>query len=213
MSGFIQIMQGLWNFSHYLCPFPNMNNMAQTTFFTPHELISLTLIFFPWQPSPVWPALHAFILTPHFSPQTTPIPSLFPPTYEPTPQAPAMVLERSERLLRRTIFIEISTLKIMALMVFPERDEEKYIMNCLVNLIKCSFVVRPAVNQDLAKNVVIMAPTMRTPMENSDDPFLNTPYNPMEQNTSFIVEIIHRNPLKLIAKTYFRPQTNNFQVN
>lgn len=46
-------------------------------------------------------------------------------------------------------------------MVFPEREDKKYIHNCPNNLLKCFFILRPAVNQDLAKHVVIMAPMVR----------------------------------------------------
>ncbi|KAF3621090.1 putative thioredoxin O1, mitochondrial-like isoform 3 [Capsicum annuum] len=43
------------------------------------------------------------------------------------------------------------------------------------------------VNQDLAKNMVIMVPSMRMMAEDSDDPFLLVSFNPMDQDTSFIV--------------------------
>lgn len=72
-------------------------------------------------------------------------------------------------------------------MVFPEREDKKYILNCPVNLLKCSFVLRPAMNHDLEKNVVIMTPAMRPAMDHSDDPFPNIPFNPMDQDTSFVV--------------------------
>ncbi|KAF3681143.1 hypothetical protein FXO37_03024 [Capsicum annuum] len=40
MPGFLQIMQGLWNFTHFLNHFPNMKNITKTSFFTPHEAVS-----------------------------------------------------------------------------------------------------------------------------------------------------------------------------
>lgn len=47
---FIQTMQSFWNLQHLLNQFPNMNEIAQTPFFTPQEVVNAYPLFFPWTP-------------------------------------------------------------------------------------------------------------------------------------------------------------------
>uniref|UniRef100_K4DF42 Uncharacterized protein n=1 Tax=Solanum lycopersicum TaxID=4081 RepID=K4DF42_SOLLC len=73
----------------------------------------------------------------------------------------------------------------------PKNEDKKYIHNFPLALKACSFDLRPALNKDLAKHVVIMAPTVRTsqiPSE-EDGEILNPQitHNPMTQQTSFMV--------------------------
>ncbi|XP_015060445.1 uncharacterized protein LOC107006395 [Solanum pennellii] len=176
--GFVQAIQTLWNLPHHLSPYPNMQNLVQTPFFTPPEMINANPLLFPWRPMPVQQGRLVFV------PMTTqgmlPMNSTPPPAMKP-----------GEILRRRTSFTEISSLRNSALMVFPENEDKKYIHNCPLALKKCSFDLRPALNKDLAKHVVIMAPTMRTsqiPSE-EDGEILNPQitHNPMTQQTSFMV--------------------------
>ncbi|KAH0648551.1 hypothetical protein KY285_033799 [Solanum tuberosum] len=57
-------------------------------------------------------------------------------------------------------FTEISSLRNSALMLFPEEEDKKYILNCPIALKKCSFDLRPPRSTALAKYAVVMTPTM-----------------------------------------------------
>lgn len=76
-------------------------------------------------------------------------------------------------------------------MVFLEKEDKKYIHNCPPNLMKCSFILYLAINQDLTKHVVIMVPMIKlNPLSDPkimSDPFSNFPYSSMKQNSSFVV--------------------------
>ncbi|KAH0650466.1 hypothetical protein KY284_030378 [Solanum tuberosum] len=56
--------------------------------------------------------------------------------------------EREEDVLRNS-FTKISSLRHAALMLFPEKEDKKYIHMCPVALAKCSFDLRSAVNTAL----------------------------------------------------------------
>lgn len=180
-QGFVQTIQTLWNLPHHLSPYPNMHNLVQTPFFTPPEMINANPLLCPWQPMPVQQGRLVFV------PMTTQ--GMLPMNSTPPP---AMVpQEPNEFLRRRTSFTEISSLRNSSLMVFPENEDKKYIHNFPLALKACSFDLRPALNKDLAKHVVIMAPTVRTsqiPSE-EDGEILNPQitHNPMTQQTSFMV--------------------------
>ncbi|KAK4728390.1 hypothetical protein R3W88_021378 [Solanum pinnatisectum] len=57
-------------------------------------------------------------------------------------------------------FTEISSLRNSALMLFPEKEDKKYILNYPVAPKKCSFDLRPPLNTALAKYAVVMTPTI-----------------------------------------------------
>ncbi|KAH0732145.1 hypothetical protein KY289_003333 [Solanum tuberosum] len=126
--------------------------------------------------------------------------------------------ERDEKLPRNS-FTKISTLRHAALMLFPEKEDKKYIHMCPVALAKCSFDLRLAMNIILAKYAVVLIPTLlpsRVPPK--DDPLIVNPsssYSPMINPTSFIVwsirggnnptfkrnlrELIHNHNLCMVA--------------
>ncbi|KAG5592694.1 hypothetical protein H5410_043208 [Solanum commersonii] len=89
------------------------------------------------------------------------------------------------------LFTEISSLQNSTLMLFPEKEDKKYTLNCPVALKKCSFDLRSPLNTALAKYAIVMTPTMY------QSRFLNKenqgPYTPtmsgllMNQPPSFIV--------------------------
>lgn len=88
-------------------------------------------------------------------------------------------------------FTEISNLRDASLMLFPERENKKYILNCSVALMKCSFDLRPAINKALAKYAVLMTPSQRGsqfPIKESQVT-LHLPYQsiPINKPTSFVV--------------------------
>lgn len=72
-----------------------------------------------------------------------------------------MVKEIEEIRPHMGSFIEISSLKDASLMIFLEREDKKYILNCLVALMKFSFDLRPTINRALAKYAVVMTPNLR----------------------------------------------------
>lgn len=88
-------------------------------------------------------------------------------------------------------FTEISNLREVALMLFSEREDKKFIYNCPVAPTKCSFDLRPVVNRAAAKYVVLLTPTLRgsqfSPQENHVPLHPHNQMIPMNMPTSFIV--------------------------
>ncbi|KAG5629615.1 hypothetical protein H5410_001332 [Solanum commersonii] len=153
-----------------------MTHFPQLPLFTPQEVITANPLFFPWIPVPLQG--HAQQVPSQASMETQQ-----PPLWQPGSGMQEVGLRGS--------FTEISTLKHTALMIFPEREDKKYVHICPVTLVKCSFDLRPAVNTTFAKYAVVMTPILlpiRFP--NEDDPLIVNPqitYTPMINPTSFIV--------------------------
>lgn len=88
-------------------------------------------------------------------------------------------------------FTEISSLRNSALMLFPEEEDKKYILNCPIALKKCSFDLRPPRSTALAKYAVVMTLTVyRSCFLNKENQGLYTPTTSgllMNQPSSFIV--------------------------
>lgn len=73
-------------------------------------------------------------------------------------------------------------------MIFSKDEDKKYIYNCPLTLLKCSFHLRSAVNNALAKFVVVLTPTMKLSqfsMDSAEIPL--SLHSPMKQPTSFVV--------------------------
>ncbi|KAH0730098.1 hypothetical protein KY289_001286 [Solanum tuberosum] len=92
------------------------------------------------------------------------------------------------RLIHKNIKLRRSTL-----MIFPEEEDKKYILNCPLALKKCSFDLRPPLNTALAKYAVVMTPTMfpsQLPtLENQESQTPPSNMSLMNQPTSFVVWI------------------------
>ncbi|TMW90962.1 hypothetical protein EJD97_014989 [Solanum chilense] len=86
---------------------------------------------------------------------------------------------------------EISTLRIVALMIFPKMEDKKYIHMCPSSLMKCSFDLHPAMNPALDKYDVVKSLTLcPSPFQVKGDPLLVNPpifYTPMTNPTSLVV--------------------------
>ncbi|KAH0781570.1 hypothetical protein KY290_001168 [Solanum tuberosum] len=93
-----------------------------------------------------------------------------------------------ERLIHKNIKLRRS-----ALMIFPEEEDKKYILNCPLALKKCSFDLRPPLNTTLAKYAVVMTPTMfpsQLPtLENQESQTPPSNMSLMNQPTSFVIWI------------------------
>lgn len=76
-------------------------------------------------------------------------------------------------------------------MLFLEGEDTKFIYNCLVALMKCSFDLRPAVNRAAAKYDVLLTQTLRgsqcSPQENQVSLHPQNKTIPMNKPTSFII--------------------------
>ncbi|XP_060190642.1 uncharacterized protein LOC132619904 [Lycium barbarum] len=140
----------------------NMNPILELPFYTPPELITANTLLFPWQPIPIPP--HA---PPIRFPMAPPPPSapMHPPIVIPTPSLQPTEQIQSTEEVQDTLmgsFTEIATLRMSALMIFPEKEEKKYIHVCPVALTKCSLDLRPTVNKEIAKYAVVLTPTLRS---------------------------------------------------
>lgn len=99
--------------------------------------------------------------------------------------------DEGEEEVPRNSFTEISTLRHVALMLFPEKEDKKYIYMYLVAFVKCSFDLLSAMNTTLTKYAVVLTTTLlpsRVPPK--DDPLIVIPpptYSPMINPISFIV--------------------------
>ncbi|KAH0645776.1 hypothetical protein KY285_033882 [Solanum tuberosum] len=90
--------------------------MVQLPFFTPQDTINSNPLFFPWQPMPVIQG-HPIIIP-------NPVPMDIPP---PPP------LGENEGIMipvPLSSFTEISSIRNSVLMMFPEEEDKKYILNC-----------------------------------------------------------------------------------
>ncbi|KAH0653029.1 hypothetical protein KY289_030707 [Solanum tuberosum] len=123
-------MKTQWGLPPHFNPPMNSNSPPQLLFFTPQEAIDNNPLFFPCVPVP---------LQGHAAQQAGS--SQQPPLW----QAGS---EREEEVLRNS-FTEISTLRHVALILFSEKEDKKYIHMCPVALAKCSFDLRSAVNTAL----------------------------------------------------------------
>ncbi|KAH0729450.1 hypothetical protein KY290_000575 [Solanum tuberosum] len=157
-----------WNLPQHFNPPVNMTPFPHLPFFTPQEVITANPLFFPWIPVPL--QRHAQQVPSQASMETQQ-PHLWQPG------------SGMQEVGLRGSFTEISTLKHAALMIFPEREDKKYVHICPVTLVKCSFDLRPAVNTTFAKYAVVMTPTLlpiRSPDE--DDPLIVNPPNHLHSN-------------------------------
>lgn len=106
-------------------------------------------------------------------------------------ELPQQVVEIEDIPLARGSFTEISSLREATLMLFPEREDKKYIHMCPVALTKCSFDLRLVVNKNVAKYVVLLTPTLRgsqfTPQEIHVTLHPHHHSVPMNKPTSIIV--------------------------
>ncbi|MCD7472392.1 hypothetical protein HAX54_013624, partial [Datura stramonium] len=166
----------LWNLPHHFIPHPHMTNPNHLPFFNHQELINMNPLLFHWQPIPV--VQGQLIMIPNMVPMDMP--------------QTQFVQEDSDEMVRGS-FIEISNLRNATLMIFFEKEDKKYIHKCPLALVKCSFNLRPSLNNGLAKYAVVTTPTLRpSQFNNKEFPVTMThpppkQLNLMIQPTGFVV--------------------------
>lgn len=146
-------MQQQWNLPPHSNPLINMNRIYELPFFPPQDMMNVNPLFFLWK-------LQRFQ---HHAPtQQAPMQLNSHTPFPPQELEEIDIVEEIEEISPPTgSFIEISSLRDASLMIFPEREDKKYILNCPVALTKCSFDLHLAMNRALSKYTVVMSPTLR----------------------------------------------------
>uniref|UniRef100_M1DKV1 Uncharacterized protein n=1 Tax=Solanum tuberosum TaxID=4113 RepID=M1DKV1_SOLTU len=119
-------LQPQWSLLPHFNPPVNSNPFPQLPFFTPQEAINNNPLFFPWVPVPVQG--HATQIHPQASMENhqTPI------WQAGSSHQPPLWQEESvgQKEVARNSFTEISTLRYVSLILFPEKEDKKYIHMC-----------------------------------------------------------------------------------
>lgn len=106
----------------------------------------------------------------------------------PPPSISQELGKKGAHLLRKTLFIKITSIKNATLMIFVRDKDKRFIHNYSLVLVKCSFNFRSTVNSSLAKFTVSTDPNNEIKlifMNNVEIPL--SLYSPKNQPTNLIV--------------------------